>query len=125
MKPDRQSNTLLGITRSKAKMIEFSIPNEYRIAPARDPYNLFPLTIGIIGDFAATVAREGSAAAMIEAAKQELRFSAFFFDAFLNGDVPEAEESYIRLLAGSAYYLCGLAGSSAVLVSRHADASDP
>ncbi len=125
MKPDRNSNTLLGITRSKAKMIEFSVPTEYRIAPVRDPENLFPLTIGIIGDFAATTARDGSASAAIEAAKQELRFSAFFFDAFLNGDVPEAQESYIRLLAGSAYYLCGLAGSSAVLVSRRADAFDP
>ncbi|MBA3833270.1 MAG: hypothetical protein H0X34_15520 [Chthoniobacterales bacterium] len=74
MKPDLRSNTLLGITRSKAKMIEFSIPTEYRIAPARDPDNLFPLTIGIIGDFAAGVAREDPTAASVETAKQELRF---------------------------------------------------
>lgn len=38
-----------------AKMIEFSVPREYHIAPSRNPADLFPLTIGIVGDLAAQV----------------------------------------------------------------------
>ena len=118
MKPELQSKLLLGITRSKAKMIEFAVPPEHRIAPKRNPAELFPLTVGIIGDLAAQVAREGVSAQLLSALKQELRFTACFFDAFLNGTPDSTDEPHLTLLTAAAYYLCDLPGSSAVLTDR-------
>jgi len=97
MKPELQSKLLLGITRSKAKMIEFAVPPEHRIAPKRNPAELFPLTVGIIGDLAAQVAREGVSAQLLSALKQELRFTACFFDAFLNGTPDSTDEPHLTL----------------------------
>ena len=61
----------------------------------------------------------------MEGARQELRFSAFFFDAFLNGELQPNETSYLTVLAAAAYYLCGLSGSSAVLTGKISNTFDP
>lgn len=118
MKPEDQSKRLLGITRSKAKMFEFAVPKEHHITPTRDPTGLFPLTLAIVGDVAAEVARQRSSTSLLAEAKQELRFAACFFDAFLNGDDQSSSQSYLTLLAAAAYYLCDLPGSAAVLTDR-------
>ncbi|MEQ2006990.1 MAG: DEAD/DEAH box helicase [Limisphaerales bacterium] len=118
MKPEDQSKRLLGITRSKAKMFEFAVPRDHHIAPTRDPAALFPLTLAIIGDVAAGVAREGVSASFLAEAKQDLRFAACFFDAYLNGDSESPSQNYLTLLAAAAYYLCDLPGSAAVLTNR-------
>ena len=55
MKPEDNSFRLLSITRSKAKMYEYGIPEEHHIQIFRDPARLFPLTIGILGDLAAQI----------------------------------------------------------------------
>jgi hypothetical protein len=55
MKPDVRSNTLLGITRSKAKMYEYKVPIDHHIAVSRNPARLFTLTIGMLGDVAANL----------------------------------------------------------------------
>jgi hypothetical protein len=118
MKPELQSKTLLGITRSKAKMIEFAVPVEHHISPKRNPAELFPLTVAIMGDLAAQITRNGATAALLANVKQDLRFSACFFDAFLNGTSDSGENAHLTLLAAAAYYLCDLPGSSAVLTSK-------
>ncbi len=53
MKPEQKSQLLLGVTRSKAKMIEYGVPEEYHIKIPQDPAKLFPLSIGILGDIGA------------------------------------------------------------------------
>jgi hypothetical protein len=118
VKPEDQSKRLLGITRSKAKMFEFAVPREHHIAPTRDPAGLFPLTLAIIGDVAAEVARQGISASLLAEAKQDLRFAACFFDAYLNGDSGSPSQNYLTLLAAAAYYLCDLPGSATVLTNR-------
>lgn len=118
MKPEIRSRTLLGITRSHAKMLEFSVPEQHRLASRRNPADLFPLTIAMVGDLAAAVSDEQDVSELISAARQELRFAAYFFDAYLNG-TPEAEaREHIMLIASAAYYLCDLPGSSMVLAQR-------
>ena len=118
MKPEIRSRTLLGITRSQAKMLEFSVPEQHRLTTQRNPADLFPLTIAMVGDLAAAVNGDQDATELISAARQELRFAAYFFDAYLNG-TPEAEaREHLMLIASAAYYLCDLPGSSMVLAQR-------
>jgi POLQ-like helicase len=99
-------------------MIEFAVPPEHHIETRRDPAALFPLTVAIMGDLAAQLARDGASATLLAAAKQDLRFSAFFFDAFLNGAPISVPTVYLTLLASAAYYLSDLPGSSSVLANR-------
>lgn len=118
MKPEGRSKTLLGITRSKAKMFEFAVPPEHHIDAKRNPAGLFPLTLGIVGDLAAEIARSQESNQALATAKQELRFAAFFFDAFLNAEPDSGARRYLTLLAAAAYYLCDLPGSAAVLTGQ-------
>jgi hypothetical protein len=53
MKPEQRSQTLLGITRSKAKMFEYDVPSRYHIKVPQDPARLFTLSIGLLGELAA------------------------------------------------------------------------
>lgn len=99
-------------------MLEFAVPEAHRIAPKRDPATLFSLTLGIVGDVAAEIARQGDTIGQLASAKNELRFAAFFFDAYLNGDNNHASRDYLALLGAAAYYLCDLPGSAAVLTNR-------
>ena len=55
MKPNSRSQTLLSITRSKAKMYEYSVPTEDHIDIPIDPARLFTLTIASLGDLAAYI----------------------------------------------------------------------
>ncbi len=50
MRPERNSKRLLAITRAKAKMYEYDIPEGYHIRIDEDPSILFDLTIGVLGD---------------------------------------------------------------------------
>jgi superfamily II DNA/RNA helicase len=99
-------------------MFEFAVPAEHHITTKRNPLALFPLTLAIVGDLAAQVARTNESEAALTANKQELRFSAFFFDAYLNGEPKSPSKPYLTLLAAAAYYLCDLPGSAAVLARR-------
>jgi len=53
MRPEGSSQRLLAVTRSKAKMFEYGVPEEHHIEIPQDPARLFTLTIGLLGDFAA------------------------------------------------------------------------
>ena len=86
MKPEFNSRRLFGITRSKGKMYELGLPETSHIAVPKDsePQELFVLTIGTLGDVAATLSNSADIDVPLpDSAVEDLGFSASFFDAFL------------------------------------------
>jgi DEAD/DEAH box helicase/Helicase conserved C-terminal domain len=118
MKPEERSKNLLAITRSKAKMYEYGLPEREHIEVRRDPALLLRLAVGMLGDLAAAVSRTETEAARMAELSSSLRFSARYFDAYAASKLAENSEPYLLLLASAAYYLCDLPGSAAVLVSN-------
>lgn len=119
MKPDKKSWNLLGVTRSKAKMIEYGVPEEYRkISLPLHPAKLFPISIGLLGDVSAAITRNEPDSGSFSELKTSLLFSARFFDAYLESGLDKALDPYVMLLGSACYYLCDLPGSSAVLAKR-------
>ncbi|MDO9336002.1 MAG: DEAD/DEAH box helicase [Caulobacter sp.] len=139
MKPNAAAINVLSTTRSKAKMYEFRIPEESHIAIPRDPGILFSLAIGILGDVAAELAdrfdpADPLAPLTLQApdiwdedepdALGSLRFTATFFDAYLNSRLNEEISTEFSLFCACAYYLAGNVGSAAV-IGRHINGADP
>lgn len=129
MKPEFNSRRLFGITRSKGKMYELGLPEALHIAvPVNsEPQELFVLTVGTLGDVAATLSdAENVDVPLPSVTVEELGFSASFFDAFLESRFSEEISRDTALLAASAYYLARRPGSSLVL-ARQLDvlAGDP
>lgn len=119
MRPDRKSNRLLGVTRSKAKMIEYHVPEEYQeIDLSLHPNKLFTISIGLLGDLAAAINRKELDPAPLAELKNNLLFSARFFDSYLESKLNETLDPYLVLLGSASYYLCDLPGSSSVLAKR-------
>ncbi|HEY0921692.1 DEAD/DEAH box helicase [Rheinheimera pacifica] len=118
MRPEQKSQLLLGVTRSKAKMIEYRIPEEYHIKITQDPAKLFTLTIGLLGDLTAAINRGQQVYYSMAEQKNNLLFSARFFDSYLQSKLNEALDPYLALLCSASYYLCDLPGSSSVLAKR-------
>lgn len=116
MKPEQRSKELLGVTRSKAKMYEFGVPEQDHIQIYNDPNQLFSLTIGMLGDLASTINDGMEMAEVFSAMKEQLRFSAHFFDAYLQSRLNQNVNQYLILLGASAYYLCDFPGSANVLI---------
>ena len=86
MKPKRNAKRLLGITRSQAKMFEYSIPAQSHIdISAYDPSKLYTLTLGLIGDLSYYVIEDDND--KILSSKKHLAFSAHFFDALLQSKI--------------------------------------
>ncbi|MBI5652775.1 MAG: hypothetical protein HZC40_20360 [Chloroflexi bacterium] len=123
MKPERMSQRLLSITRSKSKMYEYEIPEKDHIAISRDPANLFPLAMGLLGDLAAYINLTRAENGFENELKDDLIFSAQFFDSFLQSRLREELNPYLLLLGSASYYLCDLPGSSKVLANRLGDDS--
>lgn len=119
MKPEQASQRLLAITRSKAKMYEYGVPEEHHIKIARDPAQLFRLTIGLLGDIAASINRTAAVdKSDLSDGERNLTFAARFFDAYLEARLRSEIDSYLLLLASSAFYLSDLPGSSLVLARK-------
>lgn len=119
MRPDRKSNHLLGVTRSKAKMIEYHVPEEYQeIDLSLHPNKLFTISIGLLGDLAATINRQEPDPDSLSDLKTNLLFSARFFDSYLQSKLNETLDPYLVLLGSASYYLCDLPGSASVLAKR-------
>lgn len=119
MRPDRKSIRLLGITRSKAKMIEYHVPEEYQdIDLSLHPNRLFTISIGLLGDLAAAINRDEADPDSLAELKTNLLFSARFFDSYLLAKLNETLDPYLVLLGSASYYLCDLPGSSSVLAKR-------
>lgn len=118
MRPEKKSQLLLGVTRSKAKMIEYGIPEEHHIKIIQDPAKLFTITIGLLGDLAAAANREETNPDSLAELKANLLFSARFFDSYLQSKLNEKLDPYLVLLGSASYYLCDLPGSASVLAKR-------
>lgn len=118
MRPEQKSQLVLGITRSKAKMLEYGIPEEYHITITQDPGKLFILSIGLLGDLAAGINREELQPETLAELQKNLLFSAYFFDAYLQSKLNDTLDPYLVLLGAASYYLCDLPGSAMVLSER-------
>ncbi len=121
MRPESNSRRLFGITRSKGKMYELGLPEDSHIAvPANsEPQELFLLTVGTLGDVAATLSDSDNVdLPLTSQTVDELGFSASFFDAFLESRFSRSISRDTALLAASAYYLARRPGSSLVLARR-------
>lgn len=121
MRPEQASNHLLGITRSKAKMYEYNVPLQYHIDIPRDPSRLFPLAIGLLGDYSARLNHNSVDVAGLKELRNTLNFSAYFFDSFLESRINQEIDPYLLILASASYYLCDFPGSSRVLARRLGD----
>lgn len=117
MRPKFNSTRLLGVTRSKEKMYEFQIPDEYHINPYKDgnPEDLFYLTIGVLGDFAALL-NDGKK--MSDDDFSNLLFAAKFFDSFIGARFNYHLDTKLKLLSAAAYYLINRPGSSLVMANK-------
>ncbi len=118
MRPEQRSQLLLGVTRSKAKMLEYGIPEEHHIKITQDPAKLFTISIGLLGDLAAAINREEPDPGSLSELKSNLLFSAHFFDSYLQSKLNETLDPYLVLLGSASYYLCDLPGSASVLAKR-------
>ena len=118
MKPERKSELLLGVTRSKAKMLEYGVPEEHHIKITQDPAKLFTISIGLLGDLAAAINRENPDSTILSELRTNLLFSARFFDSYLQSKLNERLDPYLVLLGSASYYLCDLPGSASVLAKR-------
>ncbi len=118
MKPERASQVLLGITRSKAKMFEYNIPNEHHIEITSDPSQLLILSIATLGEVCTAINTKDISAEKLSELKIELQFSAQFFDSYLESRLEEDIDPYLIILSSAAYYLCDLPGSSSVLTKK-------
>lgn len=117
MKPKSQSYNLLGVTRSRAKMYEYNIPAQYHLKLVREPSQLLSLTIGIIGDYG-KFNKKDQRETLIKRYRQNLVFSAQFFDSFVDANLDTSFSDYYLLIGSSAYYLADLPGNAKVLVNR-------
>lgn len=118
MRPEKKSQLLLGVTRSKAKMLEYGVPQEHHIKITQDPAQLFTLSIGLLGDLAAAINREEPNSDSIAELRANLLFSARFFDSYLQSKLNDTLDPYLVLLGAASYYLCDLPGSSSILAKR-------
>lgn len=87
MKPEQESRRLLNITRSKAKMLEFSIPEKDHLKLKQDPARLFPISIGMLGELASTINRGEPPQEIISELKENSLFSAHFFDSYFQSEL--------------------------------------
>ena len=118
MRPEKSSRVLLAITRSKAKMFEYGLPESEHIKVSRDPARLLRLAVGMLGDLAAAVSQNGTDKAGMAELSSPLQFAARYFDAYAASELAQASDGHLLLLASATYYLCDFPGSAGVLVSR-------
>ena len=119
LKPYENSKELLGMTRAEAKMYEYSVPEENRIHINKENIkDLFILTIALLGDYAANFYKEVDTENQLIDLKNNLVFSAQFFDAYLNAKLQDSDKDYYIIMGSSAYYLCDYMGSAKVLSDK-------
>lgn len=110
--PNREVITIIGVTTNSkgAKMYEYSVPEEDHIKIPVDPARLFTLTIGLLGDLAAYINSEDINEDRLKDLKENLVFSAYFFDSYLHSRLKEELDPYVLLLGSASYYLSDLPG---------------
>lgn len=117
MNPKIQSQNLLGITRSKAKMFEYKVPDQFHINITKSPNQLMSLCIGILGDYGKSEDVFESEE-LINKNLKNLLFSAQFFDSFVESKLHLSFSNYYLLVGASAYYLADFPGNASVLANR-------
>jgi POLQ-like helicase len=118
MKPEKNSNVLLSVTKSKAKMYEYDVSPEYHIDVSSDPSRLFMLTIGILGEAASIINSNRITLEEDKLANKYLQFSSQFFDSYMQSKLNSSIDFYLNLIGSASYYLCDLPGSSTVLAKN-------
>lgn len=119
LKPGSNSNELLGMTRSEAKMYEYDVPNENRIHINKEKIkDLFFLTIALLGDYAVGLYKDNNTSAILNELKENLIFSAQFFDAYFNAKLQDKDKDYYVIMGSAAYYLCDYMGSAKVFTNK-------
>lgn len=119
LKPGSNSNELLGMTRSEAKMYEYNVPKENRIHINKEKIkDLFFLTIALLGDYAVGFYKENNTSTILNELKENLVFSAQFFDAYFNAKLHDKDKNYYIIMGSAAYYLCDYMGSTKVLANK-------
>ena len=71
-----------------------------------------------MGDVAADLCRVNANQDILKENIKELRFSALFFDSYIQTHLNEELDEYLALLTASAYYLCDLTGSATAILNR-------
>jgi POLQ-like helicase len=119
MKPEKESKKILDITLARVKMIEYNVPEEHQnIKFDKNPAKLFPLVLGLLGDYTYTANQENTTKEKLEELSKNLRFSSRFFDAYLQSNLDNTTDMYLILLGSATYYLCSLPGHSTVLIKK-------
>lgn len=118
MRPEKASDILLGITRARAKMHEYGVPEAFYNEISRSPAQLFDLTIGILGDVAASIVAGQSSNERLSETRGHLLFCARFFDSYFESQLNSSLDPYMHLLGSATYYLRDFPGSAAVVASR-------
>lgn len=129
MRPERESRLILAAVQARAKMHEFRAAEDDYVPFRRAPETLFPLAVGILHDAAAVIADrfidrlegpvvppsweedDGSIGQMV-------RFSASFFDGFLESKIDAELTTEFSLLCAASYYLADSVGSAVVVANR-------
>lgn len=119
MKPEINSQSLLGMTRSMAKMYEYNVPVGFHIEISRDPLDLAMLTLGMLGDQTAKLNTLSSPESIDGG--DHLKFSAYFFDSYCQTRLRKEIDPYLTILGAASYYLSDLPGSATVLAERLGD----
>jgi len=70
-------------------MHEYGIPEKHHIKITQDPANLFTISIGILGDLAAAINRGELDPEALTELRNNLLFSARFFDSYLQSKLNE------------------------------------
>jgi len=113
-----KSKKLLGITQAKAKMYEYNIPKEHHLENINDPSKLFLLTVGILGESYRFLSDAKVDVTYSQRWKESLQFAAKFFDSYIQSKTDKDLDCYLLLLGAASYYVCGLPGSSSVLIKK-------
>ncbi len=96
-------------------MYEYSIAEEFHIEITKNPARLFPLAMGLLGDFSSEINSESESG---DDQKKDLLFSARFFDAYMQARQPGDLDSKLLLLTAASYYLSDLPGDALVFGKR-------
>lgn len=122
LKPGSNSNKLLSMTRSEAKMYEYEVPEENRIhrhINKEKIKDLYILTIALLGDYSAEFYNNNdNEKDSLKELKDNLVFSAQFFDAYFNAKLQDENRDYYIIMGSAAYYLCDYMGSAKVLSNK-------
>lgn len=98
MRPEQNSQYWLSSTQLEAKMLEYGIPKGLDSPRRVDPAHLFPLSIGLLGDFASAINREEPYLDHHSKLRSNLLFSARFFDSYLQSKLNETPDPYFVIL---------------------------